>query len=408
MFHSRLVSTNASRLVPLGMLLTALMLSGCGRAVTRSPVPANFSESASIPGFHAIRFWGDRNDPSLFNDLTQIMRQYPAGDNPQDPAGPGWGGLVLSGGGDNGAFGAGILCGWTSHGDRPKFRIVTGVSTGALIAPFAFLGSEYDPQLKTAYTTISASDVLRKRKVLDWFSGDSIADSKPLQEYSAELVTDEMIRQIAVEHRKGRRLYVQTVNLDAQRPVVWDMGAIACSDNPDAPRLFRQIMVASAAIPGVFPPQYISVEANGRKYDEMHVDGGTVSQMLLSTLPVDLEKFFDTARGQAPAATRRPRIYVIRNGRVGAEWQDTPPRLVAIAGRAISTMIKAQSMAELNLMYQTTRNAGIDFLLCYIPDDYVRQARSEFDTVEMNRMFMLGHDLARSGNPWREAPPRFE
>ncbi len=314
------------------------------------------------------------------------------------------GGLVLSGGGDCGAYGAGLLCGWTDRGTRPRFRIVTGVSTGALISPMAFLGPKYDQLLRDSYTTVSAKDVLRKRPILDWLRFDSMADSAPLMKMMQKQFPDQIIREIAIEHAKGRRLFVQTVNLDAQRPVIWDMGAIASSGRPDAPALFRQVLVASASIPAVFPPQYIKVRANGKTYDEMHVDGGIASQMLMSTLPVNLS----AVRKETGPVAHTPVVYVIRNATVRPEWQQMTPKLFPIAGRAISSMIKSQGRTELELMYYEAKEAGIDFYLAHIPDDYQRETNEEFDTAEMNRMFKIGYEQARNGDPWQRKPPKLE
>lgn len=395
------------RLLVIGFLM--LLVSGCAEANRSTAVPSEFIESVSVDGFPAnIRYWGDRNDPALLDDMVKAVGDHPVPANPQDEAGPGIGALALSGGGDCGAFGAGLLCGWTDRGDRPRFRVVTGVSTGALIAPLAFLGKSHDPALRDAYTTVSRKDVMTMRAFFDWLRYDSIADSEPLQEYAAKIVTDDVILEIAREHAKGRRLYIQTVNLDAQRAVIWDMGAIASSGSPDTARLFLQILVGSSAIPGVFPPQYIKVRAGDKVYDEMHVDGGTVSQMLLNTLPIDLAELRKRIVGTGNfMPDRRMRIYVVRNGWIRPEWQYIHPRLLPIAKRAISTMIKSQADADLDLMYMRARAAEMDFYLCYIPDTFQRENRQEFDRVEMNRLFNQGYELAKNGNPWTTAPPRY-
>lgn len=397
----------AARTTSLGLILLAAIGlltfgGGCGQAVLRSPLPAELVEKAEIPGMSRVRFWGDKVDPELQAEFIRVSKDLPVLPDPRSEEGPGMGGLVLSGGGDCGAYGAGLLCGWTDRGTRPRFRIVTGVSTGALIAPMAFLGPKYDQLLRDSYTTVSAKDVLRKRPVLDWLKFDSMADSTPLMKLMQQQFTDQFIREVAVEHAKGRRLFVQTVNLDAQRPVIWDMGAIASSNHPDAPALFRKVLVASASIPAVFPPQYIKVQVSGQTYDEMHVDGGTASQMLMSTLPVNLS----TVRKEMGPLTFTPPVYVIRNALIRPEWEQVSPKLFPIAGRSISSIIKSQGRTELALMYYQAKEAGMDFYLAHIPDDYQRQAKEEFDTGEMNRMFKLGYEQARNGDPWKRTPPK--
>ena len=189
--------------------------------------------------------------------------------------------LALSGGGDEGAFGAGVLCGWTAHGDRPQFKLVTGISTGALIAPFAFLGSSYDDTLRYLYTGITSKDIFRMKSLLTVLWRDAIADTKPLAKKLDQYVDEAMLAAVAAEHKKGRRLIIGTTQLDAQRLVLWNMGAIASSGDPEAIKLFRKILLTSASIPGAFPPQYIRVEAGGKRYEEMHVDGGTTAEVVL-------------------------------------------------------------------------------------------------------------------------------
>lgn len=393
------------------MVISALVLSlmGCAEAVRSTAVPSELMETVQVDGFSGpIRYWGDRNDPALLDDMLKAVAEHPVPADPQDPSGPGIGALALSGGGDCGAFGAGLLCGWTDRGDRPRFRVVTGVSTGALIAPLAFLGRSHDAALRDAYTTVSRKDVMTMRAIIDWLRYDSIADSTPLYEYAGKIVSDDVIREIAAEHAKGRRLYIQTVNLDAQRPVIWDMGAIASSGSPNTAKLFLQILVGSSAIPGVFQPQYVQVRTGDKVYDEMHVDGGTVSQMLLNTLPVDLAELRKRMIGIGNfMPDRKMRVYVVRNGWIRPEWQYIHPRLLPIAKRAISTMIKSQADADLDLMYMRAQAAGMDFNLCYIPDEFRRENRKEFDPVEMTRLFEHGYDLAKNGDPWAKAPPRY-
>ena len=387
-------------LVLLAAIGLASLGGGCGQAVRRTALPATLAEQAEISGMPRVRYWGDRIDPSLQEEFIRVGKERPP--DPVSEDGPGIGGLVLSGGGDCGAYGAGLLCGWTERGTRPRFRIVTGVSTGALIAPLAFLGPKYDGVLRDSYTKVSAKDVMRMRPFLDWLKYDSVADSGPLASMAERQFSQQLMRDIAIEHAKGRRLFVQTVNLDAQRPVIWDMGAIASSDYPDAPRLFRQVLIASASIPGAFPPQYIKVRAGGEIYDEMHVDGGTASQMLMSTLPVNLA----AVRTQMGPTGFKPAVYIIRNGFVRPEWQSMTPKLFPIAGRAISSLIKSQAYTELHLMYYEAQAAGIDFYFAHIPDDYQKQTEEQFNTAEMNRLFQRGYEQALNGDPWHRQPPK--
>jgi predicted acylesterase/phospholipase RssA len=233
------------------------MVQGCGVVRTRNPVPPEYMDEARVVGMPDVRGYGDSPDDSMHRSAVESIRQELAA-QPGKPAGvfatPTVDILALSGGGADGAFGAGLLCGWTEHGDRPQFKFVTGISTGSLIAPFAFLGPEYDQRLKEVYTTISTKNIYRVRNLLKLLRSDSIADTWPLAELAAKSMDDDMLRAIAIEHQKGRRLFVGTTNLDAQRLTIWDMGAIASVGTPEAYKLFRQILLASASIPVMFPP----------------------------------------------------------------------------------------------------------------------------------------------------------
>ena len=258
--------------------LTALVFlsQGCVSLQVRYPLPEHLLDQAQVADLPGIRAWGDTLSESLEKSAIESIRQEMAANHGKLEPEANF--LALSGGGGDGAFGAGILCGWTEAGTRPRFKLVTGISTGALIAPFVFLGPEYDAKLKEAYTTISDKDIYKVpgklKLILNLGRIEGVASTEPLAELLTHLIDDQMIQKIAAEHYKGRRLLVGTTQLDAQRQVIWDMGAIAASGHPDAPKLFRQVLRASASIPVAFAPVYIKVKAGGQEYDEMHVDGG--------------------------------------------------------------------------------------------------------------------------------------
>lgn len=387
------------------MVLLALV-PGCGALRTRSPVPDELVNQAELPGYAHVRFWGDVASAAFEDNVLEALEceQAVLGLPPEVRDLPGRAALVISGGGDDGAFAAGILNGWTRRGDRPTFRVVTGVSTGALVAPFAFLGAEYDDELAAAYTTIVSKDVFRIRNLLTILRSDSAADTEPLQQLAKRWYTAEMLDRIAAEHAKGRRLFVATTNLDAQRPVIWDLGRIAASGRTDRVELFRQVLLASAAIPGAFTPVYIRVQANGKEYDEMHVDGGTTMQLFL--FPAEVAPSSIRARA---GFTRGPStIYVIRNGRLWPEHQPTEPRVAAIATRAISTLIKSQGAGNLEILYQNCLSQGDQFRLLSIPDAVPYTAKSMFDQQYMRRLYDVGFILGIAGDAWLPEPPRVE
>jgi predicted acylesterase/phospholipase RssA len=310
--------------------------------------------------------------------------------------------LAVSGGGDNGAFTAGLLNGWTAQGTRPEFKLVTGISTGALIAPFAFLGPKYDASLKEVYTTISAKDVIKARNFIAGVFGDAMADNAPLWKLTRKSVNADLLSAIAAEYAKGRFLLVGTADLDARRPIIWDMGKIATYGGPKALELFVSIMIASASIPAGFPPVMIDVEAGGKPYQEMHVDGGTMAQVF--AYPPSL-----TARSMAAAtgATRDRTLYVIRNARLDPNWAQVERKTMSIAGRAVGSLIHTQGIGDLYRIYAAAQRDGVDYNLAFIPSSFNAPHKEEFDNAYMRELYAVGYGMALKGFPWLKTPPGF-
>jgi predicted acylesterase/phospholipase RssA len=382
-----------------------LPLAACAASIVRNPVPLGLENQAEVVGMGAtpVRFWGDQLPPNIDAMVDEKWAQVRAarpeflakGRRPVITA------LAVSGGGSDGAFGAGLLVGWTASGKRPEFDIVTGVSTGALTAPFAFLGPRYDAALKHVFTQTSLKDVAVAHPLKGLLGGDSLASNAPLAKVIAHFVNDEFLKEVAEEHRKGRRLLIGTTNLDAQRPVIWDMGRIASSGNAKSLELFHTVLLASAAIPAVFPPGFIKVSANGDVYEEMHVDGGTTREVFL--VPTQfMTKSVDRRLGIRPIR----RAYIIRNGRVAPEWKAVKARTLSIAGRSISTLIKNQGIGDLYELYEFTKRNGIGYNLAYIPGDFPDTSTNPFDQKYMTALFDLGYQLAAGGYKWRKKPPR--
>jgi hypothetical protein len=310
--------------------------------------------------------------------------------------------LAISGGGDDGAFGAGLLVGWTEAGTRPSFNIVTGVSTGALTAPFAFLGPAYDPDLKAVYTTISQRDVFKPRGLLQGILGDAFSDTTPLATMLARYVDQRLLDAVAAEYQKGRLLLIGTSNLDTQESVIWNMTAIAASKDPRALPLFRKILLASASIPGAFPPVMIDVEADGVRYSEMHVDGGAESQVFAYPPSVSL----DEAVTQLEPG-RKSVLYVIRNSHFDPEWASVKRSTLPIVTRSISSLITNEGVGDLYQMYHIAQRDGVDFNLAYIPKSFEVPHKAQFDTGYMQALFKTGFDMARTGYPWEKVPPGY-
>ena len=388
-------------------MVCAIGLTGCGNHAERHPVPLDALDRAEIPGMPGIRAWGGQPSKVFQADLVESIRQARAVDprGVVDAAGS-INVLALSGGGPDGAFGAGLLCGWTKAGTRPPFKLVTGISTGSLIAPFAFLGSAYDEPLKHFYTSVSTADIYTSRSPLSVLWGtDGLADTSPLANLLVQCIDDKVLAAVAAEHRKGRRLYIGTTNLEAGRIVVWNMGAIAASGRPDALQLFRDVMRASASIPVAFPPVYFDVEVEGRKYDEMHVDGGTTTQVFFYGFMLDIA----AAMREAGVESKPPvRIFVVKNGGLRPQGSHVEPLLLPIAGRAVLQLCYSQGIGDLYRIYATATRDGIDFNLTYIPDEYKAAPKEMFDRVEMKRLFDFAYEKASRGYSWLKLPPGME
>jgi predicted acylesterase/phospholipase RssA len=386
-------------------LLLALVLAGCADMSRLNAVPADAKEDAAVLGMTDIRFWGDEASTKLVDTAIDAYRREmnlhkaSGGTGPLPTADY----LAISGGGENGAYGAGLLCGWTVTGNRPNFKLVTGISTGALTAPFAFLGPAYDARLKEVYTTLSARDVLQPRGYLAVVLQDAIADNSPLRQTIKRYFDQAMMEAIAAEYAKGRILLVATTNLDARRPVIWDITKIAASGNPRALELIHDVLVASAAIPGAFPPVMIDAELNGKKYQEMHVDGGASAQVFV--YPPSLN--FNTAQFDGRPIERERRVYVIRNARLDPDWAEVERATFSILQRAVTSLIQTQGVGDLYRIYASTQRDEIDFNLAYIPPTFKRQLNEPFETAYMKELFEVGYERAVHGYDWAKTPPGY-
>jgi len=399
---------NYSAILTVILTIFTMALQGCATPARQAAVPMGLEDQAQVPGFSDVRY-----RIGLGKDMAAVAREgiesyrreqaqlVASGGSGQLPPAVF---LAISGGGDNGAFGAGLLCGWTAAGDRPEFKLVTGISTGALIGPFAFLGSSYDAQLKEFYTTISPKDIMEKRSLLAGLFNDAMADNQPLWRLIEKAVTQKMVDAIAAEYKKGRLFLVATVDLDARQGIIWNMTRIAASGHPKALELFRSILIASAAIPGVFPPVMLDVEAGGQKYQEMHVDGGAMAQVFLYPPSINVKEM----ERQEHVGKRERRLYIIRNSRLDPEWAQVDRRTLTIAGRAISSLLQTQGIGDLYRIYVTAQKDGLDYNLAYIPASFNVPKKEDFDTAYMRQLFDVGYSMAAKGYPWQKTPPGFQ
>ncbi len=370
------------------ILLLLLLQLGCSN-ISRNPVSELDLESPQVPGIEGARYWADVAPVNISELLETAQRQRRTSGLSSDYT------LTLSGGGENGAFAAGILNAWSESGTRPEFMVVTGVSTGALAAPFAFLGSDYDDELKELYGGLPPSRIFRGRLVTGILSGSSVKSSDPLKQLIQSYITDDFLAQIAKEHRRGRRLLVQTVSLDAQRPVLWDMGAIANSNSANAKKVFADVILASAAIPGVFPPVLIDVETDEGVRDELHVDGGVYSQT--AYVPG-----WDIPRKYA----RGGKLYAIRNGKVEPELRVIEPGVFQVSARSLSTLIKAQGVDDLTIAYKLSLQRDAEYQATWIGTDFDYPLAEPFDPEYMQALFDYGYQRFNSATLWSDRPPR--
>ena len=351
----------------------------------RTPFTAADEAAATIPGMPDARFWADS-----ISDFNAALPPQP---------GP-W--LALSSGGADGAFGAGVLNGLSESGKRPDYAVVTGVSTGALMAPFIFAGQKYDGALRDAYTKVSAADIFEVGA-----TPESFVDSWPLKDLIAKQITSALLADIAAAHNSGRRLFVVTTDIDAERSVVWNMGAIAAHGSGHASdpggdaalKLFRSVLLASSAIPGGFPPVLINVEANGKQFQEMHVDGGVGGQFFVAPAAA----IAATSDYKIPAT----QIFLVANSGLEPQFSVVDRTLPSILTSTVSAAVKVDTRLMLDRVYVAARRSGVDFNAASIPPGFNAVSRGPFDPVYMGALFKVGEDIGKSATPFANEPPPY-
>jgi hypothetical protein len=343
----------------------------------RAPFAAAAAAAAQIPGIADARFFAD--------SVADFQKALPAKPGP-------W--LILSSGGEDGAFGAGLLNGLSASGRRPDYAVVTGVSTGALMAPFAFAGAKYDNSLRNAYTKITAADVFEAGQ-----TSQSFLDNWPLKDFIAKEITPELLADIAAQHRAGRRLFIVTTDLDAERSVVWNMGAIAAHGGAEAHKLFRNILVASSSVPGAFPPVPIEVEGNGKRFSELHADGGIGGQFFLA--PAAL--LSATAEYRLPATA----LYIIVNTGLQPEFDVVQLATPQILAQSVDMAVKNDTRLMIDRAYLAARHSSIGFNIATIPPSFNAPSRGPFDPKYMGALFQVGYELGKSATPFSTEPPAY-
>ncbi|MBR0965487.1 patatin-like phospholipase family protein [Bradyrhizobium diazoefficiens] len=371
------IGQTISRLIGSLVLASSLALAAC-TSLPRTPYTAAEASTSRVLDIDGLRRYTD--DPvTKFN--FPLIRSY----------------LALSGGGADGAYGVGVLNGWSAAGTRPAFSVVSGVSTGGLIAPFAFLGSQYDDTLKEVYTSGIAESLLNDPSIMRVLFGSGLFGNQRLRELVARYVGPEILEQVARENAKGRRLLVVTTDLDTQRTAIWDMGKIAAVGTPEALKLFRDVMAASASIPLVFPPILIEAEGQGHRFQEMHVDGGVTAPVL--TLPEAL-----LFQGRMPANTKME-IYILVNKKIERNFELVSNSTIDVASRSLSSITQSQTRSIIFSTYDFAKRNNLGFHLSYIARDYPAPPSEGFDTAYMRALYQYGYEKAAAGQAWTSALP---
>lgn len=368
---------------PLAAILFTLGLTSACAAPARIVYTAAEQRAAVPPGFADVRLSiSERAEAEKLIDVFRAERA--ARGRPLEI-------LSLSGGGANGAFGAGVLYGWSQHGGRPTFDIVTGISTGALAAPFAFLGPAYDEALKAGYTGGGSANLLDFEGLFAFFR-PSLFSGRPLERLVEDLIDDKVVAAVAKEHRAGRRLLVGTTNLDTQSLTLWNMGAIASVGGANATRLFRKVMIASASVPGVFPPVMVDVEADGRRFAEMHVDGSAIASFF--AVPDSLLLWTDQE-----SAGLKARLYVLINGALDEDFAVTPNKTISILQRSFDVASKTNTRTELTAVAAFAERNGLTLRVSHVPPG-VNSSPLDFNQQRMTALFEQGRSAGAAGTAW--------
>lgn len=376
------IRQTGARLIGSLVLVGSLALGAC-TSLPRTPYTAAEASTSRVLDIDGLRRYADEpvTKFSFEKDTSTATKSY----------------LALSGGGADGAYGVGVLNGWTAARTRPTFSVVSGVSTGGLIAPFAFLGPQYDDTLREVYTSGIAESLLNDPSIMRVLFGSGLFGNTRLRELVARYVGPELMAQVARENARGRKLLVVTTDLDTQRTAIWDMGKIAAVGTPEALKLFRDVMAASASIPLVFPPIMIDAEGQGRKFQEMHVDGGVTAPVL--TLPEAL-----LTQDRLPGNARL-NIYILVNKKIERNFELVSNSTIDVASRSLSAITQSQTRSIIFSTYDFAKRNRLGFHLSYIARDYPAPPSEGFDTAYMRALYQYGYDKAASGQAWTSTLP---
>ena len=319
--------------------------------------------------------------------------------------------LVISGGGDWGAFGASFLKGWgkvpASHPlARPQFDAVTGVSTGALIAPFAFLGTDEALDSIVGLYRNPQDDWVKERGWLFFLPNNaSFAEVPGLEREVRKHVTLDMLRRIVAAEGGGRLLLVNTTNLDDSSARVFDLIAEArrAVESADTSRV-HNIMLASAGIPAAFPHR----ELDG----QMYVDGGVTGNIVYGGQVREEESLAARWQSRYPGLPiPKMRFWVIFNNQVRMapavvrpRWPDIIARSMELSSRS-ATLPALRHLHAMSEISRLKRKADIEVRMVAVPDNWVPPVPGVFIKESMNALADLGDHMGADPASWSTEPP---
>ncbi|SBO12607.1 Patatin-like phospholipase [Vibrio mediterranei] len=397
--------------LPIILVLTAL-IAGCSSSPHDSTIRVNESnylqaqigprdETVSIVN-EPYRIWGDqvpKNLKTLKEDYydkgnLDLLKNAPGAPK---VIGDRFNVLVLSGGGPRGAYGAGVINGLKDKGELPEFSLITGVSAGALIAPFVFVGGDKYDELKTVMLGLNDDMMLGGTSIFKILFGDAFSEGDNFYKMVQKTFDDEFIEEIAKAHRSGKRMLIGTNHFDSGRQMIWNVGRIATSDLPNRNDIIHQVLAASSSIPGVFPPQFIPVEYNGQSLEEMHVDGGLSSQLFFDPVGFDFTKVTKALGYEKP-----PHIYIIRNGRLRTEFKFIEDDTVSLAARSVDNLILAQTRGDVFREMYISKKIGAKLFLTYVDESYTQKPQDGkfFDPDFLKALYDYGYKKATNEKVW--------
>ncbi|ENJ5959044.1 patatin-like phospholipase family protein [Vibrio parahaemolyticus] len=383
-----------NRLISAGITVTlSLLIAACNSSHTLDVrVSENNYKAVMLAGVSTeepLRFWASEKPNFLYSEKDNST--------PLAVASEEFNMLALSGGGVNGAYGAGVLMGLAQTGQLKDYSVVTGISAGALIAPFVFVGGDALPKMKSVMLNLDDAAVLGKKKILNTVIKDAFTDGENFYDLIEDAYPNSMIEQIAEQHRNGKRLFIGTTHFDSGELMIWNVGAIANSELPTKVSLIHQVLAASSSIPGLFPPQFINVEYEGQRYEELHVDGGLAAQVFFNP-----SNFNYQLVAQALGVKRKPQLDVIRNGLLKVPYKSVHDKGIALLSKSVSSLTLAQARGDLYRMKYISEANNIDMKVTYIDKDFsnAKQSKDMFDKNYLLTIYDYGYKKASEGQLW--------